>query len=158
MSLNLNNKDELSNIEINDIIDYINNFRKEFDVPILNYDDNLKDLAKIDAINCLKLKCNKIVTDDNINSISNTDTCSGNNYSKNIMFVKHVRNEKIKNIKNIINKWYNEKKYYDFDNENNTKYDECQNFINLIYESNLKCSFWYSYTNGKCSLCMYFSE
>lgn len=141
------NKDELSNLEILEIIEYINIFRKEFDVPLLSYDNNLTDLAKQDAINYLKIKCNKPVT-----------ITDNSNYSKNIIFLKHVRNQKILNIKNIINKWYNEKKYYDFDDENNTKYDACQNFINLMYESNLKCGFWYSYTNGKCTLCMYFSE
>jgi hypothetical protein len=152
MSVSLQYNDNFTNIEINDIIDHINIFRKEFDVPILSYDDNLTKLAKTDAINHLRIKTNKIVTNINLNLISN------NNYSKNITFVNQVRNDKIRNIKNIINKWYNEKKYYDFDNENNTKYDECQNFINLIYESNIKCGFGYSYSNGKCSLCIYLSE
>lgn len=149
------NKDELVNEEIIEIINYINNFRKEFDVPLINYNNDLTLLAKHDAINYLKIKCNKVISNAN-NNLENNN--SDNKYSKNILFLKHARNLKMLNIKNIINKWYNEQKYYDFDNENNTKFNACQNFINLIFESNLKCGFWYSYINGKCVLCMYFSE
>ncbi len=145
----IKNNDELSNDEITDLMQFINNYRKEFEVPELIYNDDLTQMAKPDAIKYLK--CKRFNLEVPINNLEDK-------LSKNITYVKRVRNQKILNIKNIIKKWYNENKYYDFENENNINYDVCQNFINLIFESNVKCGFWYSYVNGNCVLCMYFSE
>lgn len=150
MNSTLVNRDSLNANEIINIMNYLNAFRIEFGSPELKYSEVLSNMAKPIAINYLKhnIYNNLLMNDSNI-----TDTIS-----RNLLFLKNVRNNKLQNIKNIISKWYNEKKYYDFDDESNIKYKSCQNFINLIFESNIECGFWYSYSNGKCVLCMYFKE
>lgn len=145
--MSIQNKDELNESEILEILEFINKFRKEYDIPDLIYDQNISTICKENAINLLKSKIQHI-------DYKQATT----NLSENIMFLSHVRNQKMNNIKHIITKWYAEQKFYDFENEENIKYKACQNFINLVWESNIKCGFWYSYSNGKCVLCMQFSE
>ncbi len=138
-------KDQLDDNEINQIVLFINNFRREFEVPELIYNDIISKECKDISINYLRAQMlNKEVK-------MNTEQI-------NISYQKHVRNQKMLNIKNIITKWYNEKKNYNFEDDSKTKYKSCQNFINLMYESNKEFGFWYSYINGKCVLCMKFSE
>jgi len=148
------NKDQLTESEILEILKFINDFRKEFDIPNLIYDKHISDICKINAINYLKSKIQKI----EYNAYKNDNLEKPNELSENLIFVNGVRNHKMQNIKNIIKKWYAEQKYYDFENEDNIKYKSCQNFINLVWESNIKCGFWYSYSNGRCAFCMQFSE
>lgn len=141
------NKDKLNELEVNEILQFINEFRKEYDIPDLIYNQEISNSCKENAINLLKSK------------VQHTDYKSNsNNLSENITYLNYVRNQKMSNIKHIIKKWYSEQKFYDFENEENIKYKACQNFINLVWESNVKCGFWYSYSNGKCVLCMQFSE
>lgn len=143
----MQNKDELNSDEIKNILNTINNFRNEYEVPNLIYDEELTLLCKERAINFLKSKVNNSVLQNNISQ-----------RSENMTFINGVRNKKMINILNIIKKWYSENKFYDFENDEKSKYKSCQNFINLVWESNIKCGFWYSYTNGKCVLCMQFIE
>lgn len=147
-SIIANNKDLLTNSEINEIMEFINNYRNEYEVPILTYSPELSIISHDVAIHLLKTNIRKYPYSSNID----------NNLSRNISFIKYARNQKLLNIKNIIQKWYKEERYYNFENENNMKYKNCQNFINLVWEANTKCGIGYSYANGKCTLCIHFSE
>jgi len=143
------NKDILTDNEIVEIINEINISRIEYEVPPLVYSPELSILSRDVAINLLKTNIRKY------EYLSNIDNSL---LSRNLIFVKYARNQKIPNIKNIIAKWYKEEKYYDFENEENMKYKNCKNFINLVCEENTKCGIGYSYANGKCALCIHFSE
>lgn len=148
----MNILDRLTESEINEILTYINNYRNEYDVPNLEYDAEISNISKNNAISYLKSKIHKI------EFIQPIDEYNNKQLSKNSTYVKNVRNQKMQNIKHIIKKWHDENKYYDFENDDNIKYKACQNFINLVWESNIKCGFGYSYTNGKCVFCLHFLE
>jgi hypothetical protein len=148
----MNILDTLTESEINEILTYINNYRKEYDVPNLEYDAEISQISKNNAISYLKSKIHKL------EFIQPVDEYNNKQLSKNSTFVKNVRNQKMHNIKHIIKKWHDENKYYDFENDENIKYKACQNFINLVWESNIKCGFGYSYANGKCVFCLHFLE
>lgn len=142
------NKDILLENEITEIMDLINSYRKEYEVPLMTYSPELSIISHDVAINLLKTNIRKHLYTSNID----------NKLNRNLLFVRYVRNKKMINIKNIINKWYKEEKYYNFDDDTNMKYKNCKNFINLVWEGNIKCGIGYSYTNGKCALCIHFSE
>lgn len=139
----------LSDSDITEIIDLINSYRNEYEVPPLIYSSELSIISQDVAKNVLKTYIRKYTY---LSNIDNPEL------SRNVMFIKYTRNNKMANIKNIIEKWYKEEQYYDFENENNIKYKNCQNFINLVWESNKECGIGYNYTNGKCVLCLHFSE
>lgn len=143
-----NNQDLLTESEISEIMILINSYRQEYEVPDLIYSPTLSRISHDVSINLLKSNIRKY------NYTSDID----NNLSRNITFIKYARNQKMMNIKNIIEKWYKEERYYDFENENNMKDQNCKNFINLVWEAYTKCGIGYSYTNGKCTLCIHFSE
>jgi hypothetical protein len=143
------NKDILLENEITEIITLINTYREEYEVPSITYSPELSIISRDVAINLLKSNIRKF------EYLSNIDNSS---LSRNLLFVRYARNQKMINIKNIINKWYKEEKYYNFDDETDMKYKNCKNFINLVLETNIKCGIGYSYANGKCSLCIHFSE
>lgn len=147
--MNTLNKDILLENEITEIITLINTYREEYEVPLITYSSELSIISRDVAINLLKSNIRKF------EYLSNIDNSS---LSRNLLFVRYARNQKMINIKNIINKWYKEEKYYNFDDETDMKYKNCQNFINLVWEANTKCGIGYSYANGKCSLCIHFSE
>ena len=146
--MNTLNKDILLENEITEIMTLINTYREEYEVPPITYSPELSIISRDVAINLLKTNIRKRLYTSNID----------NSLSKNLLFVKYARNQKMINIKNIINKWYKEEKYYNFEDETDMKYKNCQNFINLVWEANTKCGIGYSYANGKCSLCIHFSE
>jgi hypothetical protein len=147
--MNTLNKDILLENEITEIITLINTYREEYEVPPITYSSELSIISRDVAINLLKSNIRKF------EYLSNIDNSS---LSRNLLFVRYARNQKMINIKNIINKWYKEEKYYNFDDETDMKYKNCHNFINLVWEANTKCGIGYSYANGKCSLCIHFSE
>lgn len=144
---NINNN-LLTDVEITEIMNLLNSYRLEYEVSPLTYSSDLSCISHDVAKNLLKTHIRKH------KYISSID----NNLSRNITFSRYVRNKKMINIKNIISKWYNENKYYDFENENNTKYKHCINFINLVCEDHITCGIGYNYSNGKCTLCIHFGE
>lgn len=143
------NKDILLENEITEIMTLINTYREEYEAPPITYSPELAIISRDVAINLLKSNIRKF------EYLSNIDN---ELLSRNLLFVRYARNQKMINIKNIINKWYKEEKYYNFDDETDMKYQNCKNFINLVWEANTKCGIGYSYANGKCSLCIHFSE
>lgn len=138
--------------EIGEILTYINGFRSIYGVSNLEYDSNISLISKKYAINYLKSKIQKLDFKPSVDIYNNKEL------SKNSIYTNNIRNNKMNNIKNIIKKWHDENKYYDFENSDNIKYKACQNFINLVWDLNTKCGFGYSYVNGKCVFCLHFLE
>lgn len=142
----IQNNDILLPSEIDEIMTLINSFRTAFEGEPITYDSNLSLISHDVAINLLKSQIRKYPY------ISPID----NNLSRSCLFIKHVRNNKLLNIKNTLNKWYKENTYCNFDSPDHTKH--CENFINLVCEEHIKCGIGYSYANGKCAVCIHFSE
>jgi hypothetical protein len=114
------NKDILLENDITEIMTLINTYREEYEVPPLTYSPELSIISRDVSINLLKSNIRKF------EYLSNIDNSS---LSRNLLFVRYARNQKMINIKNIINKWYKEEKYYNFDDETDMKYKNYKNFI-----------------------------
>lgn len=136
----------LTNIEIQEITDYINSFRNLHNIPNLIYDSELSDIAQRNANKIVKYK--RIINgEDNL-------------YTKIYNLTKICKNNKIFNIKKAIDHWYNENYYYNYNIHNNYNYvmSRCSNFTALIWKNSLSFGIGYAYVNGKSSICIYTSE
>lgn len=128
----LNDQDNL------EITSYINQYRKLHNSPDLELDSKISKIAQLSAIKLIKNK-----------KIDNYDE----NYSYNISLSIKSKNEKIKNIKRVIDLWYKQKKNYLNDDLDNSK-----NFTSLIWKSSTKFGLGYAYVNGKSTVCILLNE
>ncbi len=128
----LNDQDNL------EITSYINQYRKLHNSPDLIFDTELSKIAQLSAIKLIKNK-----------KLDNYDE----KYTYNISLSTKSKNEKIKNIKKVIDSWYKQKKYFLNDDIKNST-----NFTSLIWKSSTIFGLGYAYVNGKSTVCVLLYE
>ena len=128
----------LTETNIHETEEYINQYRNLHQVDDLVYDENISNLSQKLSIKLLKNR--KL----DINDINNPD------YTYITYLSIKSKNNTIKNIKQAIDFWYSENKYY-----NNKK---SNNFSGLVWKSSTKFGIGYAYVNGKSSVCLLIYE
>ena len=128
----------LNQSNIQEIEDYINQYRSLHQVDDLIYDSEISAISQLLSIKLLKNK--KL----ELNDINNSK------YTQITHLSLKSKNNTIKNIKKAIDFWYNENKYYNDKKSNN--------FSGLVWKSSTKFGIGYAYVNGKSSVCILIYE
>lgn len=134
----------LSPEELDEIVNYINEYRKNHNSNEVEYDENLSKNAQKEAINMLKKK--------ELN-YQNNDM-----YSEVLYCSWACRNQKMQNIKRGIDECYKESNLYNFEEYSLSNAKKCKNFTALIWKDSTKVGIGYAYVNAKCVLCIYLTS
>lgn len=135
----------LSNLDINEITNYINMYRRKHRVKLINHNNTISVFSKSYSDNLLL---------NNLFQHSNNKQY-GENLYKSWSSIPIKSNELVLNVKKAIDSWYNEIKFYNFElGQFNSK---TGHFTQLIWSNSNEFGVGISIKDGTCVVCMNFN-